>query len=141
MLFRSQVLTSLENERYVLHSVIVGAVSDFLLNLIFIPKYGAAGAALATTIAEFLVLFVQMYYTRGLLKEVNKDIRAINYLFICLISGLGAYPVKLLGVNVFFKLIISVTVFFGIYGAALLITKEPIVVDAVIGLKEKIEKG
>ena len=136
-----QVLTSLENERYVLHSVIVGAVSDFLLNLIFIPKYGAAGAALATTIAEFLVLFVQMYYTRGLLKEVNKDIRAINYLFICLISGLGAYPVKLLGVNVFFKLIISVTVFFGIYGAALLITKEPIVVDAVIGLKEKIEKG
>ena len=91
-----QVLTSMEKEKYVLYSVIVGAISDFLLNLVFIPQYGAAGAALATTIAEFLVLFVQIYYTRGLLKEVKKDIRVFYYILICLISGVGAFFIKVL---------------------------------------------
>ena len=48
-----QVLTSLEKEKFVLYSVVVGAVSDLVLNLVFIPGYGAAGAAFATMIAEF----------------------------------------------------------------------------------------
>lgn len=136
-----QVLTSMEKEKYVLYSVVVGAVSDFLLNLVFIPQYGAAGAALATTIAEFLVLFVQVYYTRGLLKEVKKDIRAFNYIFICLISGVGAYFIKSLGISDLLKLIISAIVFFGIYGMGLLITKEPALVDVLTGLKIKMRRG
>ena len=37
-----QVLTSLEKEKFVLYSVVVGAVSDLVLNLVFIPGYGAA---------------------------------------------------------------------------------------------------
>ena len=135
-----QVLTSLEKEKFVLYSVIVGAVSDFLLNLVFIPRYGAAGAAFATTIAEFLVLFVQIYYTRDLLITVRKDIRAFYYLIICLLSGAGAWFVKSLSVNGFLKLVISAIVFFGIYGIGLLIAKEPIVVDVLTGIKNKFRK-
>ncbi len=136
-----QVLTSMEKEKYVLYSVIVGAISDFLLNLVFIPQYGAAGAALATTIAEFLVLFVQIYYTRGLLKEVKKDIRVFYYILICLISGVGAFFIKFLRTSDFLKLIISATVFFGIYGIGLLITKEPVIVDVLSGLKIKMKRS
>ena len=135
-----QVLTSLEKEKFVLYSVIVGAVSDFLLNLIMIPAYGAAGAALATTIAEFLVLFVQMYYTRGLLKETKRKIRIINYILICIISGVGAYFVKYFGTSDFLKLVISAFIFFGIYGIGLIISKEPVIVDVWAGLKKKQRK-
>ena len=55
-----QVLTAIEKEKYVLYSVIVGAVLDFFLNLLLIPRFGATGASLATTIAEFSVLVVQL---------------------------------------------------------------------------------
>lgn len=136
-----QVLTSLEKEKYVLYSVIVGAISDFLLNLVFIPLYGAAGAALATTIAEFLVLFVQVFYTKNLLMEVQKDIKIIYYCVICLIAGVGAYFVKLLDVSCFMKLLISAIVFFGIYGIGLLITKEPVLIDVLLGIKNKMRRN
>ena len=136
-----QVLTSLEKEKYVLYSVIVGAVSDFLLNLLMIPAYGAAGAALATTIAEFLVLFVQIYYTKDLLKAVRRDVRLLYYCAICLISGVAAYFVKMLDTTNFLKLLISAIVFFGIYGIGLLITKEPVLVDVMTGINNKMRRN
>lgn len=40
-------------------SVLSGTVSNFGLNLILIPRMGAIGAAIATVVAEFLVLLVQ----------------------------------------------------------------------------------
>lgn len=59
-----QVLTAIEKEKYVLYSVITGAVVDFILNSLWIPAYGAAGAAFATVVAEFAVLVVQLVFTR-----------------------------------------------------------------------------
>ena len=136
-----QVLTSLEKEKYVLYSVIVGAVSDFLLNLVFIPKYGAAGAAFATTIAEFLVLLVQIYFTRELLKEVKSKLRFIYYFIACMVAGGGAFCVKAIPTTDLVRLLVSAIVFFGLYGFGLLIAKEPIVTEMIGGVKKKIKKG
>ena len=135
-----QVLTSMEKEKYVLYSVIIGAVVDFLLNLVFIPGYGAAGAALATTIAEFLVLFVQFLYTKNLLHEVKREFRWYYYLIICAIAGVGAYLVKYLQLRNFLTLVVSAVVFFGVYGFGLLLVKEPIVIDTLNGIGERIKK-
>jgi O-antigen/teichoic acid export membrane protein len=54
-----QMLVPLGRERTVLASEIAGAVCDFVLNLLLIPRYGAAGAAVATVIAEAVVALVQ----------------------------------------------------------------------------------
>ena len=135
-----QVLTSLEKEKYVLYSVIVGAVVDFFLNLILIPQFGAAGAALATTIAEFLVLLVQFIYTRDLLREIKNSFRWYYYVLLTCIAGGVAYFVKLLWLNDFFILLISAIVFFGIYGIGLLLVREPILVDMLYIVREKIKK-
>lgn len=134
-----QVLTSLEKERFVLYSVIVGAVSDLLLNLVFIPKYGAAGAALATTIAEFLVLFVQMYFTRELLKEARKNIQIVRYSILCFIAGAGALCVRTIAASDFMRLLVSAIVFWGIYCCGLGAMKEPLLVDLISGLKRKLK--
>ncbi len=76
-----QVLTPLEKEKYVLLSVTSGALIDLLLNFILIPSYGVSGAAFATMIAEFVVLCVQIYYTRDLLFKIIHQIVGIRYLF------------------------------------------------------------
>ncbi len=120
-----QTLTPLNREKQVLFSVIVGAVTDFLLNLIMIPRWGAAGAALATTIAEFLVLLVQIILARDILKNVAGEIHFIKYL---LITAAVSIPTLILTqrlhYNVFINLVITAFVFFGIYVLILYAVKD-----------------
>ncbi len=49
-------------------SVIVGAIVNFILNIIVIKKYASIGASITTVIAEFLVTAVQFYFVR---KEID----------------------------------------------------------------------
>lgn len=126
-----QVLTSLEKEKYVLYSVIVGAVADLVLNLVFIPAYGAAGAAFATMVAEFLVLFVQLYYTRKIVGSMLRHLRMPVY---ALATAIGAVLSCLVmstvtEISPFVSLCISAAVFFGAYGIVLLVCKEPLLMQ------------
>lgn len=136
-----QVLTSLEKEKYVLLSVTIGAISDFILNLLLIPYHGAAGAAIATLIAEFLVLFVQLYYTKVWIMQIYKQFRLHIYLILSIISGICSCFIKMLHIQyTFATLFFSAGVFFGVYGIGLLITKESIIIEVIGNVKKKIFK-
>ncbi|MCX4321458.1 MAG: flippase [Lachnospiraceae bacterium] len=56
-----QTLVASGKEKTVLLSEIGGAVIDLILNALLIPKHGAAGAAVGTTVAEILVLAIQCF--------------------------------------------------------------------------------
>ena len=134
-----QILTPMEKEKYVLYSVIVGAVIDFLLNLMLIPGYGAAGAALATTIAEFLVLAFQTYILKDLLIELHKDYRILLYLAVLTVSLLGtALTYKFIeDLSSFLVLLLGAISFFGIYGVGLLLVRDPLVMETAEEIKER----
>ena len=68
-----QMMVPLGRERTVLFSVAAGAVTDLALNLILIPAYGAAGAAVGTLIAEISVAAVQAVSAAGIVKEMRSD--------------------------------------------------------------------
>lgn len=55
-----QVLVGLGYDKMFLYAVIVGTISNFLSNLILIPMYGATGAAIASVLAETLILIVEI---------------------------------------------------------------------------------
>lgn len=136
-----QVLTAIEKEHYVLYSVISGAVLDFLLNLVFIPSMGAAGAALATTITEFAVLIIQMIFTKELLSRVKNKLQMHKYLILSLISMALSYGTKLLPINsLLSRLIVSALAFFVTYGIGLLITKDEFAMDTMSFTMGKIKK-
>ena len=60
-----QILIPLGKENLTVISTIVGAIVNVILNSILIPAYSAAGAALATTIAELCCsTFVQLYFIK-----------------------------------------------------------------------------
>lgn len=135
-----QVLTPLEKEKYVLYSVLVGAVSDFALNLIMIPLWGTAGASLATMIAEYLVLGVQVYFTRDLLYQVVKKLRIHIYFMIAILASAASIFIKLISFDyMVLKLLVSFAVFFGIYMLGLFISKENVVMDIFDEIKRKIK--
>ena len=57
-----QILVSLGYDRLFCYAVLMGGVSNFLLNLILIPAWGADGAAIASVCAETLVLGSSVWY-------------------------------------------------------------------------------
>ena len=126
-----QILVPLGKERAVLHSEILGAVVDLILNFILIPKYAASGAATGTLIAELAVLVYQMAV---LWKVVRPMLRDISYLkiFVATFLALAAtFWVPALGLRTFFTLAISSLLFFSIYLGYLVLRKEPIALDAI----------
>lgn len=135
-----QVLTAIEKEKYVLYSVTTGAVIDFILNCLLIPEMGAAGAALATVIAEFVVLFVQVIYTKNLLKQVSSKLRGHIYIVLTIPSIILAYIIKCIDLkSCFISLVLSAIVFLGSYGIGLLFTKDNLAMEFCEGLIGKIK--
>ncbi|MDO4154768.1 MAG: flippase [Clostridia bacterium] len=142
----NQILVPLGREKAVMVSVICGAVIDFGLNWIFIPKWGAAGAAAATMIAELVVLAVQLCFLQ---KTALRVARGVKYRPI-LISLLGATVTGWLCLRFlpisshFWMLAVSAVLFFGVYGALLLLQKESFLTEniqlAVGFVKGKLKK-
>lgn len=57
-----QILVGLGYDRLFCYSVLTGTISNFLLNLILIPVWGANGASIASVCAEILVLGSSVWY-------------------------------------------------------------------------------
>lgn len=57
-----QILIGLNKEKLYLRCILIGTISNFLLNCILIPSEGAIGASIASVTAEFLVTFSMFYY-------------------------------------------------------------------------------
>lgn len=124
-----QMLVPMGKENVVLYSEIAGAVVDIILNVILIPQYRSAGAAMGTLAAEFVVFIVQFY---GIKKEVADAFESIRYgklVAALMLACAASVWVKFLDLGSFLTLVISACLFFGVYGLFLLLTQEPLVVE------------
>lgn len=124
-----QMLVALGKEKNVLLSEILGAIADFLINILFIPKLSSAGAAFSTVIAELIVFLVQYSSIRSDFKNALKRIPLKNIskvLFICVMVSL---LVKTIQINEFVKLMISAFIFGGLYISGMFVIKEPLVIE------------
>ena len=131
-----QILVPLGKEKYVLFSVIIGAVTSLSLNLILIPKFSYIGTAISNLVAETTVLIAQVYYLREIITKVIKNIN-LSAIFISVsISAVIAYFLKLLELNVFFSLVVSSVVFYLIYYVILKVLK----VDFILEIEKQILK-
>lgn len=136
-----QVLTAIEKEKYVLYSVIVGAVLDFALNILLIPQFGAMGAALATTIAEFAVLAVQLLYTRNLMCQIRSQLKWKSYIILSAIAAIFGCLTQMFQIkSTFLELVVSAFTFFCIYGVGLLVAKDSFAMEAVKWGKAKLRR-
>lgn len=82
-----QYLVSIKEEGHFTYSVIAGAITNILLNLIFIPRFYALGASLASIIGELMVALVHLYYVNRHISAMSIFISAKKY-FVAAISML-----------------------------------------------------
>ena len=126
----TQVLTSIEKERCVLNSVIIGAIVDFGLNLLLIPKYGASGAAFATMICEFVVLLVQIIYCYDLLNVIKSKLNLFRYIIASVLPLFLIAPFKYININIYILILMLTSIlYFGIYFIILFIMKDQLIIQ------------
>lgn len=133
-----QILVPTGRERFVVHSTILGAILDVAINIFTIPLFGASGAAIAGSIAEFSVMMVQIFILKDLILPMIKNIQFWKIIFSIAISSiLTIYLIGFLSVNYFFILLTSGILFFGLYLLVLLILKEEFVYSVFKSIKER----
>ncbi|WP_248622049.1 flippase [Enterococcus cecorum] len=133
-----QILVPTGRERFVVHSTILGAIVDVAINVFTIPLFGASGAAIAGSIAEFSVMMVQIFILKDLILPMIKNIQFWKIIFSIVISSiLTIYLIGFLRVNYFFILLTSGILFFCLYLLMLLILKEEFVYSAIKSIKER----
>ena len=124
-----QMLVPMGKEKIVLYSEIAGALVDLVINIVLIPRWASAGAAIGTLVAEIIVWIVQYCALR---KDVKSAYLTIDYktiLWAILMAIVGVVWVKTLSINVFFKLIISAVMFLGIYFGVLMRRKDELTIE------------
>ena len=123
-----QILTPNGREREVMYSIWGGAILDFVLNLIVIPKFSANGAALSTILAEGMVLLLQCWFLRDVLWSYIRQVQCWKIVIALAVASVMTIPVKIwIDSGVFVTLLVSAIVFFGGYAVVLLLLKEPFV--------------
>ena len=135
-----QMLVAMGKGKNTLYSVITGAVTDLILNMLLIPLYGAAGAAIGTLVAEIAVLLVQYNYIRKIEGNLFTDFNWKLLIPACLLSVVISLWVKFLNIPVLFSLVISSVIFLGSYIGILLFGKEPFVMEVTCKAKKGLGK-
>lgn len=129
-----QVLIPLDKGVYTTLSTVAGAIIDFILNCFLIPGYGAAGAALATLIAETAVAGIQLMVLK------TEHIGFFDWANLVKAGGacVCAAAAMVLVENIlqhyeFLRLCAAAVVFWGIYGLLLLCFREENIIKYVKG--------
>ncbi len=69
-LFGTQVLIIVNRERELMYTVFAGAITNVILNSILIQNYYQNGAAVASVIAEIIVMILQYYFAKKFLPKL-----------------------------------------------------------------------
>lgn len=112
---RTQYLIPKQKDKSYIISVIAGATTNLILNFILIPKFLAAGAAIGTLCAEFIVCIIQTLSVKNELPIKKYILSTIPYLFSGIIMYFTIYnlnfSIGLFG-TIIIKIIIGAIVYF-----------------------------
>lgn len=124
-----QYLLPTKKQKEFTMSVVCGAITNFIINMFLIRRYGAIGAAIATFIAEFIVTTIQLILVRKTFEF--KNIMKITKPY--LISSVIMFIICLIISNIiksnFYSIIFQVIIGASVYFLILLIMKDSFLLE------------
>ncbi len=112
-------------------SVVAGAITNFGLNMLLIPKYGALGASIGTIIAEAIVTIVQLIYVRKDLNIPRILGSGVIYLNVALFMFIIGYVIGMILPSSTLTMIIQIGVCSIVYLTTLLIVRDELVMNMI----------
>lgn len=92
-----QFLVSTKNQNKYILAVSIGAITNFILNLILIPKLNSIGATIASVISETIILLIEIYFFKKIIKDIKIFRKSLKYI----IFGIIMFVVAFLSGNMF----------------------------------------
>lgn len=133
-----QILYPMDKIKLVVVSVTGGALLNLILNLILIPSHGAAGAAIATLIAEFGVLVIQCLIGRSYYPFKLSEMINLHYITATLIMSTAVFLSTVMIESHILKISVALIVGIAVYATVLLKIKDEMMCDFTNYLKRKI---
>lgn len=109
--FRTQYLIPKSKDNIYVVTTIIGAILNFILNLIFIPMYGAVGACIGTIVAELFLCVSQSFCLRKIFPYSRYFILLFKELVKALIIYVIAYSITVSVSNIYVKLVLQVIIY------------------------------
>ncbi|MCQ2466569.1 MAG: flippase [Clostridia bacterium] len=136
-----QILVPNNKEKIISIATAAGAITDLVLNFIFIPIYGVSGAAIATLFSELTVFVICIVAARNYIPLAS----IVKNLFKYFVASL---PIVLVGLVLLYKgnfssivtMLIAVVVSGIIYVTVLLLIKEKLLAEMILMIKNRGKK-
>ena len=113
---RTQYLIPNEKDKIYINSVSLGAITNLIMNMIFIPKLASIGASIGTIAAEFMVMLYQACAIRKEL-PIGKYIKnVIKYAINSIAMSICIFPLNFIEMNGYIRLIVQFGIGCLIYG-------------------------
>lgn len=109
--FRTQYLIPKSRDNIYVVTTIIGAVLNFILNLIFIPMYGSVGACIGTIAAELFLCVSQSFCLRKIFPYSRYFVLLFKELVKALIIYIIAYFITISISNIYIKLVLQVIIY------------------------------
>lgn len=107
----NQLFIPMRYEKLNLIGVIIGAVTDFILNLLLIPRYGAVGACIGTLFAEFTMMIYHIIFVKKKFKDSHMFVKIKHYLIpialiliCCIFEQIFKFNIE---INILFSIVLS----------------------------------
>ena len=135
-----QVMLPMKKEKEFTISVTVGAITNFVLNIILILNFKSLGATIASVAAECAVTFTQLYFLRDII-SIKKILKGTvkpfigSIIMVTVINMCSRFiPINVIGTTI--QVIIGVTT----YGISMLILKDETLKYVICEIKSKLLK-
>lgn len=140
-IFANLILIPSKKEKEFLKCTVLAAITNLILNFIFIPYFKQDGAAFTTLISEFLVCILLMRYSKKEYEISKNIIKNLKQIFIAIIPIILMSFLKHYIDNIMLRIIIITIVSSIIYFLILIIFKNETVNIVINELKVKIKKN
>lgn len=105
--FANQYALAFEKDKQYVLPLVLGAIISLILNIIFIPRYGAVGATFVIVFVEFMVCFFRIYLIRKYLDLKFMFQGVYTYFLAALITFIFVYFIPKMFVNDFINMTIK----------------------------------
>lgn len=124
-------------EKYILKATVCGAITNFILNVILIPKFKHYGAAMASVIAEIVVTVILIKNTKKVFKLDIKLNFYISIFISSVVMGIVVYMINVYISNFYIALILSIIIGVIIYILGLILQKNDFINFIINKIKQK----
>ena len=133
-LYANAVLVPLRKEKAVTVIVIISALQNIILNLIFIPAWGMTGAAVTTVLSELTVMLLCREKLASVIHVCSKGIVWDSMIGGCVIF-LCSLLTKMIFVEDFVRICVSIISSIIVYATYLILRKNAIIIDMLNAFK------